>query len=453
MIKKIQNASIQFKILMFFLLMGSLLTLTFGTTFYKNTLNSALSSKEKEMVTLADITANKIERFIFERVGDVQVLAQSQIFTTPDISDEIKTNYLDNVMHAYQAYDAIYILNSTSTLQLFAGDEAYQTLPENLLSDFMVNDIFISDIIENKDGTRYLYFSAPILSTEGNLEGAVIERMNFHAIDEILESIQIGSTGYAHLEENSQHAVGQLDILRLDGTEYYIATAPVAEYPSQKIQWHVAILQHRDEVLAVKNEIERYISYIVMTSLLFFVGLSYLITRRITQPIQNLMQKTSFLMENNKLFASDVVVSDEVKTLASYFDTLLEELHFMMQQVLEKSGEAAYLKEIRNSMDTLFDHMPNGIITVSSSGQISSVNAAALEILNVSEIDLLHKNIAQDTPQHLSPFFDLIHHNLTEEYNYHNEVFRFQHQDGTSVPVVFNTLRQLDLHHHLIGIT
>lgn len=452
MIKRIQNASLQLKILTFFLLMGLLLSLTFGMTFYKNTLDSAMTNKETELITLSDITASKIERFLFERIGDVQVLAQSQLFTDPSISKDIKNNYLNNVMHAYQAYDAIYVLDHTGTIDLSVGNTNYKILSDDIISSALIKDIYISDILENENGKRYIYFSAPLLSSDNKLLGAVVERMNFDAINEILESIQVGKSGYATLKSSEHDNIGVLNIIRLEGTEYYTTATAMIKYPSQTKQWYVNILQHRDEVLEIKYEIERYLSYVIIASLLLFIGLSYFISKKITQPIQNLMQKTSLLMQNNKLFASDITASNEVKTLASYFDTLLEELHFMMQQVLEKSGEAAYIQEIRASIETLFEHMPNGIITVSSSGQISSINAAATDILGVHESDLLNKDIKSEMPEHIAPLFEIIYQNLTEDRNLQNEVFRFQTlEDRPSL--IFNTMRQLDLHHQLIGIT
>lgn len=453
MLKKLQNASIQFKILMLFIVMGSLLTFTFGATFYQNTLESALDNKERELVSLADITANKIERYLFERTGDAKVLAQSNIFITPEISKAIRINYLENVMRAYQAYDGLYVMDSKGEIQLFVGDQQYHSLPTNLILQFLNPQGYTSDIMTSDKQERFIYFAFPILDGE-QLSGAIVERMNFNAIDEILSSIQIGNTGYAIIEESNKHDHhGTLDTVRINGTEYFSASAPLIQYPGQSKEWHVTVLQHRNEAMAVKHDIEKYISYIIITSLILFLGISYFISRRITRPIKNLMQKTSMLMKSNQTFASDVVVSDEVKTLASSFDVLLEELHFMMQQVLEKSGEAAYIKEIRHSIDSLFDHMPNGIVTIDAKGRISSINAVALEILDVSESNLLHKHIKHDIPRHLVPLLDMVHHTLTSDQIYHNEVFRLKHQSGHIIPIIFSTLRQMDLHNNLIGIT
>lgn len=454
MINKIQNASLQFKILFLFILMGSLLTLAFGATFYQNTLDSAIANKEKEMVNLADITANKIERYFFERTGDVNVLAQSKIFITPEISSEIRINYLENVIKAYQAYDGIYVLRNNGDISLFVGQEAYNQLSPDFINQFLSPVGYISDIMITNTHDQFIYFSSPIYNENGDLEGAIVERMNFHAIKEILAGIQIGNTGFAILEETSHDVIyHKLTTTRLNGKIYYATSSPLFQYDTQENKWHITVYQEKSEALAVKHDIEKYISYIIITSLLLFTGISFFISRRITRPIKNLMHKTNLLMQSSRTFASDVVVSDEVKTLASSFDVLLEDLHFMMQQVLEKSGEAAYIKELRHSIDTLFEHMPNGILTIDSKGQIISINPAALDILEVSENDLLHRSIQDALPNHLQAFFIKINQTLTNKNNFNNEVIRLNDKNGDIIPIVFSSLRQFDSHDQLIGIT
>jgi len=203
----------------------------------------------------------------------------------------------------------------------------------------------------------------------------------------------------------------------------------------------------------MKNVIERYIAYIIIASMLIFLGVSYFISRRITQPIRNLMKKMNALMINNEMFGSDLAVSDEMKLLTSSFDILLEELQFMMQQVLEKSGEAAYIEEIRHSIESLFEHIPNGIITVDGKGVIGSINEVALEILECQASSLLNQHLMGDVPEEISEFFKLIYMNFLNDEPYNNEIFRLEGKNGKIVPIVFSTLRQHDLHNNLIGIT
>ncbi len=68
------------QILMLLITMSTFLSFTLGIIFYQNTAENALQNKEREMMTLSSLTANKIERFLFERSADIKVLAASQIF-------------------------------------------------------------------------------------------------------------------------------------------------------------------------------------------------------------------------------------------------------------------------------------------------------------------------------------------------------------------------------------
>ena len=456
MIKRIQNASLQTKIIILFMLMGTLLTATFGTMLYRNTIESAYSNKEREMISLASTTANKIERFLFERSADITVLAKSQIFTMPEISHQTRVNYLNNVINEYKAYDSIFVLDVNGFIEEYAGpiksDKYYIDYKKNFLSDKQ----FITDIITTNDGKFIMYFSEPLYDSEGNHIGAIVERINFNAIEEIIENVKIGDTGVAYIQKINPVSVDKYDSLQdtiVNGNEYLNARYPLIKYPTQKEQWVININQHKDEALSIKQEIERYLGYIIVTLLIFFYGISTFISKKLTKPIRNLMKKTSMMIEGNHKFASDVIVSDEVKNLTSSFDLLLEELHFMMQQVLEKSGEAAHIEVIRNSIEELFDHIPNGIITIDAKGQITSVNNVALEILNSNKSELLSKFIEREIPLNLQPFFNLIAKQFETNSKYHEEVFRLHNDNGETIPIIFSTLRQTDLHQNLIGVT
>ena len=47
--------------------------------FFRSTKQAINFSKEKEFTTLAEETSNKIERYMFERYGDIQVMVTSPL--------------------------------------------------------------------------------------------------------------------------------------------------------------------------------------------------------------------------------------------------------------------------------------------------------------------------------------------------------------------------------------
>lgn len=118
MIKNISNKSLQTKIMLMFFVMSVVLTFFLGVAFYKNTYNNYSGFKRTEMITLAKETANKIDRFLFERNADLKVLADSKIFSMDNIPSEAKQSYINNVVKAYNTYDSISLIDDYGSVIL-----------------------------------------------------------------------------------------------------------------------------------------------------------------------------------------------------------------------------------------------------------------------------------------------------------------------------------------------
>lgn len=457
MIKRLRNASLQTKIMILLIFIITLLSAIFGIMFYNNTVSSALKNKEKEISTLASLTSNKIERFLFERSADIKVLSESKIFTMPEVSQQTRLDYLNNVVKTYKTYDSVFVLDLNGQATLSAGVIEFDSSYSNLKSKFLSGQPFISDIIISSENSYSIFFSEPLFDNENILSGAIVERMNFNSIFEIINDITFGETGFAYLKELGSNEtiknIKGINHVEIGNKKYLTSTYPLIKYSTQENQWVIIISQEEDEALSVKNDIKRYFGYVIFTSLLVFYFLSAIISRTITKPIRLLMEKTRSIMINNNQFASDVITSDEVKNLTSSFDLLLDEMNFMMQKVLEKSGEAAYIEEVRNSIELLFDHIPNGIITIDNKGYITSVNNVAIEILDTDKSNLVDRYIGNQTTPFLQPFFTIISKSFKSNIQLNEEICKLQNTNGKVIPIVFSTLNQTDRYDNLIGIT
>ncbi len=456
--RRMRSSSLQTKIMMMLMLISTLLSIALGVIFYQNTIDNARASKEKELLTLASLTANKIERFIFERTADAKVLAQSRIFTMDEVTESARLNYLNSMIQAYQAYDAVLILDTDGNILLSSGTLSH-ALEDDVLRHtdaFLQNMTYRSDIREI-NRKRFLYFSEPLFSKNGAFEGAIVEVMNFDAVDEIVSGVQVGNTGYAYLgrlrpDMNSIEVSGISQRI-VGGRTYLFAASPLPQYITQSEQWILTISQDLNDALSVKKDIEKYFFYVVIGFLLFFYVLSAVISRYVTQPIRLLMEKASALMVKNQHFASDVIASDEVKALADSFDLLLEDLNFMMQRVLEKSGEAAHIDLIRNSIDELIEGMPSGIITIDQEGTITSINDYALDVLSLRDSTPVGKTISDWDTSYLNPFFKSVKNIFHSHERLHDAVCPLHFPSGEAMTLVYSVLLQQDSHDHFIGMT
>ena len=450
--KGLNKRSIQSRIMSLMIIMSITLILTLGLVFYNNTVSRVKESKKREMTTLAIETTNKIERFLFERSADVKVLASSNILNADTVSLAVQSHYLENVVKAYQTYDEIFVLDNFGNLMITTNMETGSSTADFYLDNFMTEASFVSDYILEE--TPYVFFSEPIME-EGEKRGVVVEKMNFKAIEDIIENVRVGARGHAKLiklepGEKLEDIVGiKEQYSESDRGMVLTATYPVIKYETQSDQWVLSVSQPASEAYGIIRDIEKYFAIVILVFFVIVYFFSRIVSQSVTKPIRQLKQKIGEIMNDQKLFTSNVVTSDEVKHLTSTFDFLLEELNFMMQKVLEKSGEVAYIQEIRSTMSNLIEHMPNGIVTIDGKGEITSMNPAAEEIL---EVNLVGENIFKTPPPHYEVLFYHLKASMLNDVT-QNETLEFEDENTFSKKVIISTLKQMDINDVIIGMT
>ena len=450
--KDFNNRSIQSRIMRLLIIMSITLILTLGSVFYNNTVSRVKESKKREMTTLAIETTNKIERFLFERSADVKVLALSNILNAETVNIEVQKHYLENVVKAYQTYDEIFVLDNSGDLRITTNAVSGEATARFYKTHFLSDKAFVSDYIIEDESS--IFFSEPIVENGIKL-GVVVEKMNFESIKEIIDNVRVGARGRAELVKLGEHET--LDAIVGVKEKYsekekgmiLTATYPVIKYATQKDQWVLTVSQPTDEAYAIIRDIEKYFAIVILVSFVIVYIFSRVVSQSVTRPIRQLKQKIGEIMNDQKLYTSDVVTSDEVKHLTTTFDFLLDELNFMMQKVLEKSGEVAYIKEIRSSMSNLIEHMPNGIMTVDGKGKITSMNPAAEEILDVN---LVGENIFKLPPTHYEVLFDNLKESMLSDAT-QNEMLNFEDENAFSKKIIISTLKQMDINEVVIGMT
>ncbi len=450
--KDFNNRSIQSRIMRLLIIMSITLILTLGSAFYNNTVSRVKESKKREMTTLAIETTNKIERFLFERSADVKVLALSNILNAETVNIDVQKHYLENVVKAYQTYDEIFVLDNSGDLRITTNAVSGEDTARFYKTHFLSDKAFVSDYIIGDESS--IFFSEPIVENGIKL-GVVVEKMNFESIKEIIDNVRVGARGRAELIKLGEHeTLGAIVGVKEKYSEkekgmILTATYPVIKYATQKDQWVLTVSQPTDEAYAIIRDIEKYFAIVILVSFVIVYIFSRVVSQSVTRPIRQLKQKIGEIMNDQKLYTSDVVTSDEVKHLTTTFDFLLDELNFMMQKVLEKSGEVAYIREIRSSMSNLIEHMPNGIMTIDGKGKITSMNPAAEEILDVN---LVGENIFKLPPTHYEVLFDNLKESMLSDAT-QNEMLNFEDRNAFSKKIIISTLKQMDINEVVIGMT
>ncbi|MCK8059175.1 MULTISPECIES: PAS domain-containing sensor histidine kinase [unclassified Fusibacter] len=452
MIKKLSHYSLQVKIVLFFITTSLLLSVTLGYVFHRNIATTVLVSKNSEMRTLAEETTNKIDRFIFERTADIQVIADSKLITMSGIDPTTTEDYIKSVVKAYKTYDGIFALDTSGKVLVTVGDSIDTAAYSSLVPDSSLEKPYISDLISLADSDQHvMFFSAPLYDTNNNHVGSVIAQMNDTSISDIVSNVRFGDKGYAQLISSSQNKV------RMTGGditgESLTYTAELKKYDTQADTWYLVLHLPASEANKIIDDIEIYFLLVVVISLLGLSLLSFIVSRRITAPIRSLQVKLNMLLTDNKKYTNYIKSSDEIKHLTHSFDILFEEMNFMLQKVLEKSGEVAFIEGIKNSMSSLVEQLPRGIITLDNKGEVLSVNAIASEILGI-KADLLIGNLLSKTDSLIHQNFkSILQEAVKSDYSINDQIVYLEKANHQLIPVVISTMRQTDLHDTLIGLT
>lgn len=466
-----KDYSIQTKIMMFFISLAVLLFTTVGLLFFRSTKFAINSSKKNELVTLSYETANKIERFMFERNGDTQVMALSPLLKNTSIEKQLKYEYLESVRSAYKTYDYIFITDTSGEIVISSGDIQGDEEYKKWINSVLKGKTFVSDLTYiNEDKAYAVYFASPIIDDNNKILGAVVERMNFNVISDIVKKVNIGQSGYAYLyrdngsfmfapkeyspqfsiaaDRNTNTVINSTH----NGIKYITSLYPIKKYETQKDLWYLVVEEPYNEAFAATNNLRNYTIILVLISVFALFILAVILSEIITKPIKKLVMETQNIVDSNIKYNIQIKSRDEVGSLAHSFNSLLSSLKSMMQQVLDISGEAASLAEIRYYAERFFENMPSAIIIVDNSGLITNFNEIAVDITGIDKDQILGSNIKNDKNNGIANIKELLIDGIDRQKIYKKHIIKIKNITDQEIPVMINISIQRDINDNLIGV-
>ena len=113
---------------------------------------------------------------------------------------------------------------------------------------------------------------------------------------------------------------------------------------------------------------------VVLFGLLFSVLLSFLLSKTMTTPIENITKGASRLASGEFDSRIEVHSDDEIGVLTQTFNNMAQSLHDAMQDMAAE----------RNKLNTLFLHMTDGVAAFDAGGHILHMNPAAEKMLGMT---------------------------------------------------------------------
>lgn len=152
-----------------------------------------------KLLTDAKIYSDMIDKYIYERSQDINILALNPIISGPDVSAEEKSAMLREFKQYYNCYASI-SLTDVSGLQIADSDGNVGTMKHDTewFTPAIKGNMYISDVRMSLDlGKPILNFAGPVKDRNGNIIGVLTTRLTLE------DTIWVIADGFGRLQKEA----------------------------------------------------------------------------------------------------------------------------------------------------------------------------------------------------------------------------------------------------------
>lgn len=364
--KKLFNRSIQFIITVSFTIITVVSIMVVGMTLYNKFTRIAVQNASASTTQIIEQVNLNLNYYIKSMIEVSSLLDQNIVKNQGKSNDQLK-NQMEVIMKTKQ--DIV-------TMELFSEDGKlitglpYTSLKKNVnikeqqwFSEAMRNPnrfFFSPPHVQNLFPGQHnwvLSLSKTITVGKGDekFQEVLLVDMNFHAIGELCQTVNLGKKGYIYIVDSGgnivYHPQQQLiynglkyenndDVLKhsqgsfiqnLDGEKRLITVAPV-----NYTDWKIVGVSYMEEITSIKNEITNFVVPIIIFGIILVVIISVLISAKISRPIKQLEQSMKKVEEGNFDINLDIKGEDEVVKLSNTFNMMVARIRELMEQIVHE---------------------------------------------------------------------------------------------------------------------
>ncbi len=221
---------------------------------------------------------------------------------------------------------------------------------------------------------------------------------------------------FSDLIKKSVEGEGVSEIRQINGKQVLTVVLPLAQKIGKKISiwgYVVSLSQipgttaikigkirktfedyQKQSMLKIPVTANYYITFLMITLLILFsaIWLGFYMARGITVPIQQLAEGTRRIAGGDLNVKIAVEANDEISLLVDSFNDMMVELNYSRQEIQKGNEELKFtnieLDSRRNHIETILENIGAGVISINKKGRISTLNKAAVEILNIQNPDI-----------------------------------------------------------------
>jgi len=359
--------------------LGTIPVLLTGVTAYKFA-NQSITRQVSQTETFYAIDmADKVKRFMRDRYGDIQVLANLPILTNPALNEATslaeKQAVLDSYIEAFNLYDNIAVFDLQGELIAKSQGEAKgnHSDREYFRAVIRTNQPFISNpMISQSSGETSIYFAAPVKDqSTGETIAVIRSRLPVKSIEELIQNFGSDGKEYYLIDASSEQifVAKETNKLNQDPTAVFpdLAQLRTAGKPSTlittnqvnkhqdllaytplgnldglpELKWEVAIA--KPTAIAFEAQRQLILAFTLGTGLtvLLVSAIAAYLARRGTRPLLAATDVIKQLGRGELDARLNVVGEDEVAVLGSNINRMADKLGILLEE------QQAYVEQMR----------------------------------------------------------------------------------------------------------
>jgi len=349
-----------------------------GYLSYNKSRTMLVDSTRDKLLTDAKIYSDMIDKYIFERSQDINILALNPTIRSLDASAEEKSAALREFKQYYSCYASI-SLTDAGGLQIADSDGNVGTMKNETewFEPAIKGNLYISDVRMSIDLQKpVLNFAGPVKDKDGNIIGALTTRLILEDTIWVMADEfgrlqkEAGNSGYAYVVNNQgvvmahpnrdmvlnenildlgiealktageQMIRGETGFARYvyEGEDKYIAYVPMDGWGDyQGMGWSIALTSPVDDFMGPVYALRGYCVTIGAIVALLGLVVALIFAGHIAKPISLMLDNVNRIAGGDLSRDINVRGSDEIGQLAGAFNRMVAGLRQIVGQLQDNS--------------------------------------------------------------------------------------------------------------------
>jgi methyl-accepting chemotaxis protein PixJ len=357
-----------------------------GATAYYVASNAIQEQISEAETARAKGMMDKVNRFMFERYGDIQIIAKQAIFINPAIRDTTsmteKVQIVDDYLKSYAVYESIAAFDlEGNVLVQSTGEKLGNHKDRDYFQEVIkTQKTYISQPTKSQSsGVVSVYMASPIIEKGTNkMIGVVRARMpvkyiedvisnfnangeEYHLVDSqgnffvALETEQVGRNAVEDFPglnklQATEEAGHTITVEAIDNTEQLVAYSPTGTMEGlPPLNWEGIIAIDTDKAFALERQLLITLAIGTALTVAGVAALATFLSYKGTTPILESTEAVKKLGQGNLEIRTSVKGSDELAELGSNINLMAEQLQGLLQK---QEAEAWKQRQEKETLQT-----------------------------------------------------------------------------------------------------